>query len=364
MHKQRNFERMPRWTFALLGVAALALSVLIAAVISESFADWYNRTIGAFFRTVLAHMTSWLPFSLAEIAIYCIPLIVILIAVHGYRCRCESWRTTLVYLGSILSACSIFFSLFVFGFGVGYQTSSLEGKLGLPTVAVNAESLKSTAEQLVAQVNGICTEVTFGEDGFSVMPFDRKGMNEAVLTAYDPVCDRYPFIQRMNSRLKPVLASRAMSYTHITGVYTYFTGEANLNVHFPDYSLCYTAAHELAHQRGIARENEANFVAFLVCSGSENTYLRYCAYLNMLEYVANALYYADEAAYFEVLDALDARVKGELRAFDDFFDEYRDSFVSNVSDAVNDAYLKLNGNEAGTASYGLVIELAVAYYAQ
>ena len=364
MRKEKNFERMPRWSFALLGVAALALCVLITAAISEGFADWYNRTVGAFFRTVLAHMTSWLPFSLAEFALYSIPLVIILLAVYGYRRRCETWRTTLVYLGSMISAFSILFSLFVFGFGVGYQTSSLDEKLELAPVQVNAESLRDTAEKLVVQVNALCDEITYGADGFSVMPYDHAGMNAAVLAAYEPVCDRYPFIQRMNSRLKPILASRAMSYTHITGVYTYFTGEANLNVHFPDYSLCYTAAHELAHQRGIARENEANFVAFLVCSGSEDAYLRYCAYLNMLEYVMNALYSADEDAYFEIVEALDARVVGELRAFDAFFDEYRDSFLSDVSDAVNDTYLKLNGNEAGTESYGLVIELAVAYYAQ
>lgn len=364
MRKEKNFERMPRWALILFGVAALALAVLIAAVISEDFADWYNRTLGAFFRTVMAHMTSWIPFSLAEIALYCVPFLIVFLGVYGYRRCCDTWRSTFVYLGSIAAVFSLLFSLFAFGFGVGYQTSSLDEKLHLTPVAVNAESLKSTADRLVEQLNGICDEITYGEDGFSVMSFDLVGMNEAVLAAYEPVCAQYPFIQRLNSRLKPVLASRAMSYTHITGVYTYFTGEANLNVHFPDYSLCYTAAHELAHQRGIARENEANFVAFLVCSGSENAYLRYCAYLNMLEYVMNALYDADEDAYFEILDALDTRIVEELRAFDAFFDEYRDSFMSDVSDAVNDTYLKLNGNEAGTESYGLVIELAVAYYAQ
>ncbi len=364
MRKQKNFERMPRWALVLFGVAILSLGVLIAAAVSEGFADWYNRTVGAFFRTVLAHMTSWLPFSLAEILLYSTPILIILIAVYGYRRHCDTWRATLVFLGSVVSVFSLLFSLFALGFGVGYQTPALDERLALAPVPVNAESLHATADVLVAQLNALCEEITYGEDGFSVMPFDLDGMNEALLAAYEPVCDRYPFVQRMNSRLKPVLASRAMSYTHITGVYTYFTGEANLNVHFPDYSLCYTAAHELAHQRGIARENEANFVAFLVCSGSENAYVRYCGYLNMLEYVMNALYDADKEAYFSVVDALDARIVGELRAFDDFFEPYRNSFASGVSDAVNDTYLKLNGNEAGTASYGLVIELAVAYLAE
>lgn len=363
MRKKKNFDKMPLWSLVLFGVAAVALILLIVAVISAGFADWYNRTVGAFFRALLSYATSWIPFSLAEFAVYAIPLVIVVLAVYGYRRRCDTWRTTLVYLGSVISVCSLIFSLFAFGFGVGYQTTLLDEKLDLAPVEVNAESLRDTADKLVAELNELCDEITYGEDGFSKMPFDLSGMNAALLDAYDPVCDRYPFIQRLNSRLKPVLASRAMSYTHITGVYTYFTGEANLNVNFPEYSLCYTAAHELAHQRGIARENEANFVAFLVCGGSENVYLRYCGYLNLLEYVMNALYGADRDAYFEIVDALDDHIVGELRAYDDFFDEYRDSFASNVSDVVNDTYLKLNGNEAGTQSYGLVVELAVAYFA-
>jgi len=355
---------MPYWSLTLYGVAAVALIVLIVAMISEGFADWYNSTIGAFFRTVLAHLTSWIPFSLAEILIYCLPVIIAAVGIYGYLRRCDTWRSTLIYLGSIVSVFSLLFSLFAFGFGVGYQTSTLDEKLAFSPTQVTADTLRNAAEQLIEQVNVLCEEITYGEDGFSVMPYDRAGMNEALLAAYEPICDAYPFIQRLNSRLKPILASRAMSYTHITGTYTYFTGEANLNVHFPDYSLCYTAAHELAHQRGIARENEANFVAFLVCSGAEDPYLRYCGYLNLLEYVMNALYEADREAYFEVLKAVDDRVYREWRAFDNFFDAYRDSFVSDVSGAVNDTYLKLNGNEAGRESYGLVVELAVAYFTQ
>jgi hypothetical protein len=44
-----------------------------------------------------------------------------------------------------------------------------------------------------------------------------------------------------------------------------------------------------------------------------------------------------------------------------FFDKYRESTVSEVSGAINNSYLQLQGTE-GTRSYGLVVDLAVAYY--
>ena len=152
-----------------------------------------------------------------------------------------------------------------------------------------------------------------------------------------------------------------MSYTHITGVYTFFTGEANINITFPDYTIPYTAAHELAHQRGIAREDEANFVAYLVCIESDDGYIRYSGYINLLEYVMNALYRADSTLYSEFLGSLSADVRGEMRAYSAFFDKYRDSVASEISGVVNDTYLTIQGTP-GTASYGMVVDLAVAYY--
>ena len=361
--KTRDPERFPRWGFVLLALAAVALSIWLVAAFSERFANAFNRTVGAFVRSALAHLTSWLPFSLAEFLLYSLPLWLVLLVVIGARRHCGSWRAVLVYLGAILSAFSLLLSMFVFGFGTGYRTTTLDRRLDLAPTEVNAETLEATAERLVTELNALAPSVTYGEDGFSEMPYDLSGLNDKLLAAYLPVCEKYDFVQKLNSRVKPVLASKAMSYTHTTGVYAYFTGEANLNMHFPDYTLPYTAAHELAHQRGIARENEANFVAFLVCVGSEDDYLRYSAYLNLYEYVANALWRADRDRYRAVLATLDERVVGELRAYSAFFETYRNSRASEVSDAVNDAYLKLNGSEAGSESYGLVVELAVAYYA-
>ena len=153
-----------------------------------------------------------------------------------------------------------------------------------------------------------------------------------------------------------------MTYTHMSGMYTYYTGEANLNVNFPDYNLPYTAAHELAHQRGVLPENEANFVAFLVCAESDDPYIRYSGYMNMYEYLNSALYSADYDTFAEVYGSLDRRAIYEMRAYNKFFEKYRDNVAATVSSTLNDNYLKAQGQTAGEKSYGMVVDLAVAYY--
>ncbi len=355
---------LPRYAWICLAVCLLAGGVYLAAVLSPTFAEWYTAHIGHGLRTALALLTSWIPFSFAELLLYLSPFLLVFVARHAWRYHCETWRTTFRYLICLLAVCSLFFSSFALSFGTGYHTRGLDERVGLPAGEVDAASLKATAAALVAELNALAPFLEYGEDGFSQMPYTVEEMSDKLLAAYSSVSAEYPFIRTVRSRVKPVGASRLMSYTHITGIYTYFTGEANLNTYFPDYTLPFTAAHELAHQRGIARENEASFVAFLACTASEDVYIRYAGYLNLYEYVAGALYYADKEAHFELLKALHPAVLGELRAYEGFFEEFADAPMAGVSDAVNDAFLKLNGNEAGTASYGLVVELAVAYYHQ
>jgi hypothetical protein len=163
------------------------------------------------------------------------------------------------------------------------------------------------------------------------------------------------------------MLSELMSYTHITGIYTFFTGEANININFPNFTIPFTAAHELAHQRGFAREDEANFIAFLVCIESDDPYLRYSGYTNMLSYLLDAFYAADKspnhADYKELYAKVDSAVRAEDRAYYEFFQKYADNIVADVSGAVNDTFLQIQGTE-GTVSYGLVVELAVKYYSE
>ncbi|MBQ7397658.1 MAG: DUF3810 domain-containing protein, partial [Clostridia bacterium] len=223
-----------------------------------------------------------------------------------------------------------------------------------------ADDLYETAELLREHINRETESILYTEEGFSHMPYSLETMNAKLNETYAAFCDDHDFISHVDGRVKPVLISEAMSYMHITGVYSFFTGEANLNVNFPDYTLPFTAAHEMAHQRGIAREDEANFIAFLVCISSDDAYIRYSGYLNMYEYVASSLYSADPELYFEARGQLPMTVRYEMSAYSKFFDKYRDSVAGEVSGTINDLYLKGNGTE-GTRSYGLVVDLAVAY---
>lgn len=359
---QKKKRRLPLFATVFYATALVSGILYIAFIASEKFADFFNRYVSSVIRAALAYATGWIPFSLAEYILIAIPIILTALVLFGIRRYSETWRDVFIYCGILLSVVALVFSVFAVGFAPAYRGTTLDEKLGIERRAVSADELYATAMILSAEINRLSADITYSpQTDFSVMPYGYREMNDRLCDAYDAACDKYPFAQRLNSRLKPVMLSEAMSYTHITGVYSFFTGEANINVAFPDYTVPYTAAHELSHQRGIAREDEANFMAFLVCLESEDEYIKYCGYLNLYEYVASALYSASPELYRAVSATIPACVRSEMRAYSEFFDKYQDSVAGEVSETVNNASLIINGTE-GTKSYGMVVELAVAYF--
>lgn len=355
-------KRLPRFFIVIYILTAISAVLYILFMNIPVFADWFNQHISPIGRMLLAYLTNWIPFSTTELLILLLPFVVVLLICIACRHYSHSKHSALIYVGMLFGVVCIVGIIFVWNFAPGYYGSTLDKKLSLDRQKVSAKELYETADILSNELNAVSDEIVFTASGASVMPYSLTVMNEKLLDAYEKFCEKHDFIDTYQSKLKPIMLSEPMSYTHITGVYTFFTGEANLNVNFPDYTLPYTAAHELAHQRGIAREDEANFIAFLVCMESDDPYIRYSALLNVYEYVASALYSADSTLYRKSYATLPQEIRDERVAYAAFFEKYKENIAATVSQATNNAYLQSQGAAEGTKSYNMVVDLAVAYY--
>ena len=358
---KRILSTVPKTFWIILALALAAWVIQLIANAVPSFADAVGGSVSHALRGVLAYLTALLPFSLAELFILGIPIWILLLVLLARRMLKKGKNAVRLCCG-FLAVLPIVYILFVFSMGMGYASSPLEERLSLDTgKKITAEELFDTSLWLAEEANRVSAEITFAENGESIMPYDRREMNRKLIEAYKTLCERYDFVNTFSVGVKPVLMSHAMSYTGITGVYSFFTGEANLNTAYPDFSNAYTAAHEMAHARGIARENEANFIAFLVLECSDDAYLNYAAYTNLLQYVMNALARTDKELFRTLYASLSDTVKNEFKAYNDFVSSVNDHPVRDVAESVNNAYLQGVGTE-GTVSYSLVVNLAVAYH--
>ena len=109
------------------------------------------------------------------------------------------------------------------------------------------------------------------------------------------------------------------------------------------------------------REDEANFVAWLACMASDQPQFTYSGHMLAFSYAMDALWNTGEKeAYREIYAGLCQNAKEDLQADSAFWLQY-DGKAAEVSQTVNNTYLKLNSQDDGVKSYGRMVDLLLAY---
>lgn len=359
------------WGYRPLRIAAvtalLSLAVPIVSAVSSDIAELYTVTVGNFLRMVTAKISGVFPFSLTEtVVVFSLFTVLYIVARAIYESikKVEYSQRFEIRAMRVL-ACFVLlgFAINNFSFASGNNRRPLEENMGLSRSSLTAQQLYECAEIAIDTANECISsgEIRRTPDGSSVLPYSYDELNEKLNMEFASYSEKYPFIGGFSSNVKRIALSDIMTHTHISGLYVSYTGEANINTNYPDYVVAFTYAHEMSHQRGIVREDEANFLAFTLLYESDDVYLRYCAAVQLLDYLFSELAAADTELYYQALMQCDRGIILEMNAFYNFFSPYRDSTASTVMGAVNDASIKLRGDSDGEKSYGLMIELAAAY---
>ena len=304
------------------------------------------------------------PFSVAEVLGFALVLLILggltafLLRAGKHRLgRGEAWR----WLLTALCLAALLFALFCLWWGVYYYAPSFSEQSGIVGRPVSVQELESVTAYFAA----ICNEYA------PLVPRDENGCyagDEEAIFAHSPVLYRevsakFPCLAGPENRAKPVRASIILSYVNCTGFFCPYTGEANLNTHMPLTLLPATIAHELAHQRGVAAEDEANFVAVLSSLENGQADYVYSAAVMAYIYLGNALHRADYDRWQRVYESLCEEVHLDLRTHNAYWDRF-ETPVKEVSDKVYSAFLETYGDDRGLQSYGACVDLLVAYYGE
>lgn len=150
----------------------------------------------------------------------------------------------------------------------------------------------------------------------------------------------------------------------VTGVTFGMTGESAVNPNVPDVGLPFAMAHEMAHRMSIAPERDANFAAFLACTANSDPQFQYSGYLMAFRYCYTALTSVDAQGAVTVSQGISQQLRGDVAGYTAFFDSRVPTTSSNLASSVNDAYLKLSGEEGGSDSYAEVCDLLVNWHIQ
>ena len=352
-----NKNKIPLIFKITLPLFLACLALLFISEISVRAADFLNDTVCAYFRGFMGKIFDFLPFSFFECLIILLPVIiflVVLFAVRAYKAQ-----GGVRFILTLLSVALIIASEYILALSISYNTTPSYTKMGVDIVEVNAENLYDTLIILRDEVNTLSGNIEYSE-GKSNIDCSSRELGDMIVEAFSKLNEDASVLNEFSTRPKSIFFGKAMSYLSLLGIYTFYTGEANVNSQYPDYDRVFCSAHEMSHQRGIMREDEANFIAYAALSASDDPYLRYSAALSMLEYIGSALYRTDKELYYEAMSGLDERALSDIKASNEISRKYSDTILSDISRFFNDMFLKSNGTP-GIVSYGMVVRIAVSY---
>ena len=349
-----------RHVLLLVSAGLIALHLLtrgnhgLMVLLSEKLVRPLHRALGT--------LNAGIGFSLAELLIaLAVIAALVYIVVQIVRLVRKGERAARLYrtLITLLTALTAIYALFCLMWGVYYYADDFVEKSGFENGAVSTEQLASVTRFFAEKANDYASQVP--RDGEGLCCSDRKKILAQSPEVFAGTEKQFPCLAGPPLAAKGIVCSRVMSYLDFSGFFFPFTAEANVNTDMPACDLAATVAHELSHQRGVAKEQEANFIAVLASLNYADPDYVYSACLLAYTHLGNALYKADPAAWEEIFNTLSEDVLRDLIARRDYWRQF-DTPVQTASNTVYEGFLHSYDQTLGLNSYGACVDLLVNYY--
>ena len=378
----RAFGRAHKAGLALLGGGVAALGVFWAARRSAAAMQWWVEYVSMPVKRFVSALVEPLPFSFCELAataaiLICLVRLVqrIVRAMHRKQAGFAAWvlhvgtAAVWIYAG----VCALW--------GTQYYAPSFAAQANMQAPALSVEQLaaaegvqrgnwplvtscngKAPARSSRAareQVNAAAVTVPRDETGLFAVSKEKILLNTGHV--YDGIVAEYPFLAGPHRSPKPAFYSKLMSAAGFTGYLCPLFGESTLNVDCPAVFLPATIAHEFSHQRGVAAEQEANFVAIRASTTCGDAAYEYSGWLMGYLYLSNAWYSADPQAASENYRTLCDAARTDLADNNAYWAKWEGP-VKEAGSTVYTGFLRGYDQTLGMKSYGACVDLLVEYY--
>ncbi len=364
-NKFTNIIALRWWLGSLFILLAAIFLQMLASLYPQKVEIYYSRKTYPYIGQTLSLINKLVWFSLGEVLLITLSIGLIAWIIWQvkqlYRKRINAKELFVKTLWRFTSIISIGLLLFLSLWGLNYQKQPLAEILSLTPRKPNSTELITVCQSLITQTNQSYKEAVGATLSESQLPMNWATLNNIIEESFQKETLLKNIVSGSYGPAKAVYFSNLMSEFGISGVFIPLTGEPNVNIAQTDAPIPFTLAHEKAHQRGFALEDEANFVAFLVSIKSENAYCQYSGYLMATTYLLSNLSAIAPEQYKEMYQKLDSGPKNDLKAMYKFWSQHYGK-LSRASEKVNNTYLKANRVQSGIKSYNQVVDLIISYY--
>ncbi len=363
INQQISWKQKASYLWPLPALAAFFGQRILAQ--NPAFTETYiARGLFQIISKPIAFLTSLVPFSMTEaLNVIGYPVLLALLILFIIRLVRLPDRKTRVLrlLRRVAWTASILYLVFMLLHGFNYARLPVAESFSLPVRERSVAELNETADWLVEQANSLRALCEEDEQGVMALPQTPVRTIAGLSDTVDRAAQAYPLLSGASVRPKSVLLSHYWSYTGITGLYFPFFVESNVNTDIPDYQIPHTALHEIAHTRGFAREDEANFLAFLSGLADTRPEIAYSVVIDAATRSLGVIYGKDRDAWEVSASRFSDAVWRDMASSNAYWKQFEGP-VREVSTTINDTYLKANLQDDGVQSYGRMLDLLLAWY--
>jgi hypothetical protein len=359
-----NLMKSQIFTRKYIFYALIVLLIILIKLMSLN-RDWvenyystslFSKVIG----WILRVMTGWLPISLGDliyigVIIWLGWIIVRVIKTIFRKKTTKAWWLS-GFKRALIISCIVYIIFNIF-WGLNYDRKGIANQLDLDVKRYTLDDLKAIDSLLVQKVNASKRQLIEAKTAY----LTKKEMFNRASACYEEAQRQYPFLQYKMVSVKPSMFSWVGNYLGFTGYYNPFTGEAQINTLVPKFTQPFVTVHEIAHQLGYAKEDEANFVGYLAATSSKDTAFQYSTYLDLFIYANREVFFHDSTYARSISKSLIPEVKADLKEERDFWLKHRNP----IEPAINwmyGRYLMANRQPKGIETYNEVIANLIAFY--
>jgi len=326
----------------LFGTAAL---IFLVGLSPNLVLTYYSTGVYPIVSASLRWISSLFPFALGDI-LYALLIFIALKSIFFFLKKRKSLtkKDRFIIPLKALNIILILYISFKLLWGLNYSRPSISSQLAITDEKYTVKELVLLNNFFIDRLNELQPKIN-PKQSYTV-----KEIKEKSVIAYQKMQQRQAFFGYAIPSFKPAINSWAISKIGIEGYYNPLTGEANLNMLLPAWVLPFVACHEISHQLGVAREDEANLVGYLTSVNSDDVNFQYSANYNMLRYLLLEIRIKSPEDYEMLYKKIAPGVLANFKAESDFWRKYN-SEMSGYMNIAFDKFLKLNNQKSGIKSY-------------
>ena len=318
------------------------LIVLNALQSNSAFCEWWTVNISRFYQTTVGAIFKYIPFSMTEIFFVNLVLgtIVLLVSliIDFVKKRIKNGV-------SKVSTIAIVYVAFIFTYVATTSLSYYRDPLPIELYEekVDKAKFREIIEYFLDDFNYCSTQLEYEENGEVKMPYSNKALSKQIEKEYAKIKDSY--FNNFTTYSKPMLSSFVYVEFQITGVYFGVLGESNYDLYMTHAEYPFTFAHEIAHQKGVMRENDAQMMGAYICLNSDDIFLRYSGYIYTFNSLLNLAHYTGvKDDYKELYQKINPNILGNYKYINSYWKEH--DILEEFASFWNNLYLKIFGSES------------------